>query len=134
MDESNKACAGIDKDYIASKLTVTGDGQICYPDETNNPKPIGISIGVWQFNNPSGLMKAGNSLYSESAASGAAMNEYTTNGLNRSSLNQGYLEGSNVQVVDEMVNMIVAQRAYELNSKAIQASDEMMSQANQLRR
>lgn len=124
----------LDKDYIASKLTVTGDGQICYPDETNNPKPIGISIGVWQFNNPSGLMKAGNSLYSESAASGAAMNEYTTNGLNRSSLNQGYLEGSNVQVVDEMVNMIVAQRAYELNSKAIQASDEMMSQANQLRR
>ena len=47
---------------------------------------------------------------------------------------QGYLEGSNVQVADEMVNLIIAQRAYELNSKAIQASDDMLSQANQLRR
>ena len=44
------------------------------------------------------------------------------------------MEGSNVQVADEMINMIVAQRAYEMNSKAIQASDEMLSQANQLRR
>ena len=73
-------------------------------------------------------------MFSESAASGAAMNEYTTNSLVRSELRQGYLEGSNVQVADEMVNMIVAQRAYELNSKAIQASDEMMQQANNLRR
>ena len=47
---------------------------------------------------------------------------------------QGYLEGSSVQVADEMVNLIVAQRAYEMNSKAIQASDEMLQQANQLRR
>ncbi|MBE5879052.1 MAG: flagellar hook-basal body protein [Lachnospiraceae bacterium] len=124
----------LDKDFVASKLTVTSDGQMCYPDEANNPKPIGISIGVWQFNNPSGLMKTGSSIYVESAASGAPMNEYTTQGLRKTTLNQGYLEGSNVQVVDEMVNMIVAQRAYELNSKAIQASDEMMSQANQLRR
>jgi flagellar basal-body rod protein FlgG len=47
---------------------------------------------------------------------------------------QGYLEGSNVAVADEMVNMIVTQRAYELNSKAITASDEMLQQANNLRR
>ena len=47
---------------------------------------------------------------------------------------QKYLEGSGVQVVDEMVNMIVAQRAYELNSKAVTASDEMLQQANNLRR
>ena len=46
----------------------------------------------------------------------------------------GYLEGSNVQVADEMVNLIVAQRAYEMNSKAIQASDDMLGQANQLKR
>ena len=62
------------------------------------------------------------------------MNEAVTAGLTKSKVNQGYLEGSNVQVVDEMVNMIVAQRAYEMNSKAIQATDEMMSQANNLRR
>ena len=124
----------LNENYIASQITVTGDGQICYPDENNNPQPIGIEIGLWQFNNPSGLEKTDSSLYSESAASGAAMNEYTNNNLVRSDLRQGYLEGSNVQVADEMVNMIVAQRAYELNSKAIQASDEMMQQANNLRR
>ena len=54
--------------------------------------------------------------------------------LIKSKLRQNYLESSNVQVADEMVNLIVAQRAYELNSKAIQASDDMLSQANQLKR
>ena len=93
-----------------------------------------MEIGLWQFNNPSGLEKKDSGLFSESAASGASMNEYTNDNLRRSELRQGYLEGSNVQVADEMVNMIVAQRAYELNSKAIQASDEMMQQANNLRR
>ena len=132
--DSNGKPIVLDAKYVASNITVTGDGQICYPDEANNPKPIGMSIGLWQFNNPSGLEKTDSSLYSESSASGAAMNEYSTAGLTRSELRQGYLEGSNVQVADEMVNMIVAQRAYELNSKAIQASDEMMQQANNLRR
>ena len=47
---------------------------------------------------------------------------------------QGYLEGSNVQIADEMVNLIVAQRAYEMNSKVITTSDEMLQQANQLKR
>ena len=53
--------------------------------------------------------------------------------MKTSLVHQGYLEMSNVQVADEMVNMIVAQRAYEMNSKAIQASDEMLQQANNLR-
>ena len=53
--------------------------------------------------------------------------------MEKSSVLQNFLEGSNVQVVDEMVNMIVAQRAYEMNSKAITASDEMLQQANNLR-
>ena len=61
------------------------------------------------------------------------MNEYTTNSLVRSELRQGYLEGSNVKVVDEMVNLIVAQRAYEMNSKAITTTDQMMQTANQLK-
>ena len=47
---------------------------------------------------------------------------------------QNYLEGSNVDLVDEMVNLIVAQRAYEINSKIVQASDDMLSQANNIRR
>ena len=68
------------------------------------------------------------------SSAGQPMNEAVNNGLEKSHVIQSYLEGSNVQVVDEMVNMIVAQRAYELNSKAITASDEMLQQANNLRR
>ena len=62
------------------------------------------------------------------------MEEGTYPGLKRSKVCQGRLEASNVQVADEMVNLIVAQRAYEMNSKAIQAADDMLSQANQLKR
>ena len=65
---------------------------------------------------------------------GQAINEATNNAVEKTKVIQGYLEGSNVQVADEMVNMIVAQRAYELNSKAITTSDEMLQQANNLRR
>ena len=74
------------------------------------------------------------SLYAQSAASGQPINESLSTNVEKSKVHQNYLEGSNVQVVDEMVNMIVAQRAYEMNSKAITASDEMLQQANNLRR
>ena len=121
-------------DIVTSKLTISADGQFLYPDAENNPQPIGIQVGVFQFTNPAGLEKKGDSLYAATAASGVAMNEATNANLDASEIAQGYLEGSNVQVADEMVNLIVAQRAYEMNSKAIQAADEMMSQANQLRR
>ncbi len=124
----------LDNSYVTSNITISKDGTICYPDENNNPASIGISIGVYQFLNPSGLTKEGDSLYAVSPASGAAINEATSNNVQKSTVVQGYLEGSSVQVVDEMVNLIVAQRAYEMNSKAITASDEMMQQANNLRR
>lgn len=91
-------------------------------------------LGVAQFNNPSGLVKAGGSLLYTSEASGEARLESQDTGLTPSVVKQGYLEASNVQAVDEMVNMITAQRAYELNSKIITASDEMLQQANNLRR
>ena len=120
--------------YVANKITVNADGNLCYPDETNNPQPIGIKIGLYQFNNPSGLEKTSDTLYIATAASGAAMNENVNNNLTKSKIRQGYLEGSSVQVVDEMVNMIVAQRAYEMNSKAITTSDQMMELANNLKR
>ena len=113
---------------------VSKDGSLCYPDAKNKPQPIGITIGVFQFNNPNGLERLADSLYQQTAASGQAINEARNNNVEKSSIIQGYLESSNVQVVDEMVNMIVAQRAYELNSKAITASDEMLQQANNLRR
>lgn len=124
----------LDKTYILSRVTVTKDGELCYPDESNNPQPIGKTIGVFQFNNPGGLERMENSLYGQTAASGQPINEANNPNVEKTAVLQGYLEGSNVQVVDEMVNMIVAQRAYELNSKAITASDEMLQQANNLRR
>ncbi len=121
--------------YMADKITVTSDGQLCYPDAANNPQPIpGMKIGLWQFQNPSGLDKAGDSLYAVTAASGPAINEETNNNVDKSEIRQGYLEGSNVQIADEMVNLIIAQRAYEMNSKTIQAADTMMQEANELRR
>ena len=122
------------RNIIASRITVTSDGTLCYPDENNNPQPIGVQIGVFQFNNPSGLDKEGDSLYTITESSGPALNEATNANVTPSKVLQGYLEASNVQVVDEMVNLIVAQRAYEMNSKAITASDEMLQQANSLRR
>ena len=124
----------LNNNYILSKITVTSDGQLCYPDAKNNPQPIGINIGVFQFNNPNGLERLADSLYAQTAASGQPINEATNNNVAKTIYLQNYLEGSNVQVADEMVNMIVAQRAYELNSKAITASDEMLQQANNLRR
>ncbi len=120
--------------YILSRITVDKDGRICYPDENNNPQLIGRTIGVFQFNNPNGLFRMEDSLYAQTAASGQPINEANNPNVERTAVIQGYLEGSNVQVADEMVNMIVAQRAYELNSKAIIASDEMLQQANNLRR
>lgn len=122
------------KEYVPSQVTVSKNGEVCYPDGKNNAMPIGIRIGLFQFNNPAGLEKLEGSLYAVTAASGQARNEYTTPGMQKSTVEQGYLEGSGVQVADEMVNMIVAQRAYEMNSKAIIASDEMLQQANNLRR
>ena len=92
------------------------------------------TIGLFQFNNPSGLEKVGTNLLAVTPASGNAMNESTTANLTKSKVLQNYLEGSNVQVADEMVNLIIAQRAYQLNSKAITKSDEMLEQANNLKR
>lgn len=124
----------LSSEYMTSRITVTSDGEICYPDETGNAASLGISLGVFQFTNPAGLEKTGDGLYQESAASGTVMNEATAKNIKKSQISQGFLEGSGVQVVDEMVNMIAAQRAYELSSKAITASDEMLQQANNLRR
>lgn len=122
------------EEYDISELTIDSQGNICYPDETGNPQSLGIQMGVVQFVNPSGLMKEGGSIYKATEASGEAIYEADGMVAKRSKIAQGYLEGSNVQVVDEMVNLIVAQRAYEMNSKAITTSDSMMDTANNLKR
>ncbi len=90
-------------------------------------------IGLFRFTNPEGLVSEGLNLYSETVASGEGIPPIEVEEMNGSIL-QGYLESSNVQVVDEMVKMITAQRAYEINSKTIQTSDEMLQLTNNLKR
>ena len=93
-----------------------------------------VTVGTLQlamFVNPAGLQSLGENLYAETAASGTpSSNAPGSNGAG--TLNQGYVETSNVNVVEEMVNMIQTQRAYEINSKAITTSDQMLQRLTQL--
>lgn len=118
----------------SSALVANSDGTFGYRNGNNAYVDMNVSLGIFQFNNPAGLEKMSNGLFNVTEASGAALNEATAQNLIPSEIKQKYLEGSNVQVADEMVNLIVAQRAYEMNSKAIQATDDMLGQANQLKR
>jgi len=120
--------------YVANNITVSTSGQLLYPDANNNAQPIGITIGTFQFQNPAGMERYGDTLWTPTPVSGQAINEATSNAVTKSRVIQGYLEGSNVSVADEMVNLIVAQRAYEMNSKVITTTDTMMEQANNLKR
>ena len=90
-------------------------------------------ISLYSFINPPGLNAIGKNLYKETSASGAAV-EGTPGEDNVGTIAQGFLEMSNVEIVDEMVQMIVAQRAYEVNSKAVTTSDQMLQTANQIKR
>ncbi len=94
------------------------------------PVQVG-SLQVATFINPSGLMSQGENLYQETASSGTpSTNVPGTNGSGL--LSQNYVETSNVNVVEEMVNMIQTQRAYEINSKAITTSDQMLQKLSQM--
>ena len=98
----------------------------------NDPTDVG-QFELVRFVNPAGLAAIGHNILIQTSASGDPISDIPSqNGLGRT--NQGYLEMSNVAVVDEMVNMIVAQRAYEMNSKAIQTADDMSQVANNLKR
>ncbi len=116
-----------------SQIMIDDAGNLCYPNAQGDVVPTGQTIALAQFNNPAGLEKISGSLYRQSAASGEARLEHEDTELQKSKLLTRYLEGSNVQTADEIVNMIVTQRAYEMNSKVITASDEMLQQANNLR-
>jgi len=109
-------------------------GDISLRNELNEIVPSGIELGIVRFQNAAGLLSLGSNNYAATENSGAAVWENAVDDAPRSTVMQHYLEGSNVQLVDEMVNLIVAQRAYEINSKAINAADEMLQQANSLRR
>lgn len=126
----------IDANFQSDKLKVDQDGKLFYTDGEGVSNDLGIQIAIVQFNNPAGLKALGGSYYQEGPASGEPRleSEEKDKDMSKSSLLQGALEASNVQVVEEMVKMIVAQRAYELNTKAIQTSDDMLGMTNNLKR
>jgi len=120
----------VPSDSLSISIGTDGTVSILRAGETQ-PDEIG-TIQLARFVNPAGLKSMGRNLYLPTLASGDAM--IGTAGENGfGTIAQGYLEMSNVSVVEEMVNMIIAQRAYEINSKAIKTADEMMQIANNVR-
>jgi flagellar basal-body rod protein FlgG len=115
----------------AQSVTIGADGtvSVTLPGQAN-PQSVG-SVQVAGFINPAGLESKGQNLFAETAASGAPTpNTPGVNGVG--TLQQGYVETSNVNVVQELVSMIQTQRAYELNSKAISTSDQMLQRLSQM--
>lgn len=119
-------------DPEASEITISKDGTITIQvgGELQELSPITLT----RFPNPQGLRSIGSNLYLETDASGQAETGLAPGSDGMGTIAQGFLESSNVRVVEEMVKMIQAQRAYEVNSKSIQASDEMLGIASNLRR
>lgn len=108
----------------ASSVTVDSTGQVL-----QNEQVVG-RIGVFSFVNPGGLAQAGKNLYTTTVNSGGALAADET----QYKLVQGSVETANVQVAEEMTNMMITQRAYELSSRAIKTADEMLGMANSLLR
>jgi flagellar basal-body rod protein FlgG len=115
----------------ALSITIGQDGTVSVT-QSGSSAPVQVgSIQLASFINPAGLQGTGQNLFIETAASGTpSINTPGTNGLGL--VNQGYVETSNVNVVEELVGMIQTQRAYEINSKAIQTSDQMLGRLSQL--
>lgn len=115
----------------ATTVTVGTDGVVTITQAGfTGPVQVG-SLQLATFINPAGLESMGQNLYVESASSGTpTTNVPGTNGTG--SISQGYVETSNVNVVEELVNMIQTQRAYEINSKAITTSDQMLQKLSQI--
>lgn len=114
----------------ALSVTIAKDGTVTIT-QPNNVTATQGPIQLTNFINPAGLQSAGDNLYLETIASGTPNSSNPgLNGLG--TLQQGFVETSNVNVVEELINMIQAQRAYELNSKSIQASDQMLQRLVQI--
>lgn len=119
-------------DFVQESLNVTQDGRITVNVGSDEAVDVG-QIELYRFVNPAGLQAVGENIFKVTNGSGEAIGGRPAfDGMGK--LAHKFLEQSNVSVVSEMVNMIVAQRAYELNSKAIQTSDTMLGIANNLKR
>jgi flagellar basal-body rod protein FlgG len=115
----------------AQSVTIGRDGTVTVTQAGQaTPTQVG-TVQLAMFINPAGLQPQGENLYIETASSGApTTNTPGSNGAGM--LSQGYVETSNVNVVEELVAMIQTQRAYEINSKAVQTSDQMLQRLSQL--
>jgi flagellar basal-body rod protein FlgG len=117
-------------DAVNVQISNTGEVQVTVG--VNDPPRVVGQIDIVNFVNPAGLKAMGKNLFAQSGASGQPITARP--GLQGTGyLAQGQVEGSNVSIVDEMVNMITAQRAYETNAKAVQAADQMLQSVNNLR-
>jgi flagellar basal-body rod protein FlgG len=115
----------------SQSITIAKDGTVSAALQGQiKPSQVG-TIQLATFINPAGLQAHGENLFQETASSGTP-NTGTPGANGVGVLNQGYVETSNVNVVEELVNMIQTQRAYEINSKAIQTSDQMLQRLSQL--
>jgi flagellar basal-body rod protein FlgG len=114
----------------AQSVTIATDGTVSFTQPGQTAAQVAGQIQLANFPNPAGLNSLGRNLYAPTNASGDAIvgNPGGQEGLG--TLLQGYTEQSNVSVVDEFVNLIVSQRAYEANSKVVKAADEMYQQMN----
>jgi flagellar basal-body rod protein FlgG len=114
----------------AQAITIAPDGTVTYTQPGQTASSVAGQLQLALFPNPAGLNSIGQNLFEPTDASGNATvaNPGGQEGLG--TLMQGYVEGSNVSVVEEFVNMIVTQRAYEANSKVVKAADEMYQQIN----
>jgi len=124
---------GVSFSSDTNSIMISRDGVI---EATAAGDTVPVKLGQFElakFINPAGLRSIGNNLYVETAASGRPINGAAgSEGFGE--LQQNFLESSNVDIVEEMVNMITAQRAYEINSKTIKTVEEMLSMANNLKR
>lgn len=125
----------IDSSVKIEDLLIGNDGYITYMDTEMNV-PIEVAqLKLVQFPNKAGLEAQGSNLFAATGSSGEPILEADMDTeTNKSSIRTGFLEGSNVNIANEMVNLIVAQRAYEINSTAIKTADTMLQQANELKR
>ncbi|UPA12415.1 flagellar basal-body rod protein FlgG [Borrelia venezuelensis] len=121
------------EEYIKDSIIISQEGIISVKvDGSHDPIELG-QMEIARFVNPAGLNAIGNNIFKETIGSGEEISETPgSSGMGR--LRQGTLEMSNVLIAEEMVTMIVAQRAYEINSKAIQTSDNMLGIANNLKK
>ncbi len=122
---------GITIPAAARSVTVAKDGTVAITLQGQaQPQTVG-QLQVATFVNPGGLDPLGGNLFAETASSGTP-NAGAPGANGHGSLRQGFLEGSNVNVVEELVSMIATQRAYEMNSKSIQTSDQMLQKLSQM--